>query len=69
MYHYSFRFCSVEKSKFGNNLFMSLSISIGKNTFGGVHSLKTHNYSFLISFNCIIFYYSILFILKTTNAI
>jgi len=65
IYHYSFRLCSVEKSKFGNNLFMSLSISMGKNTFGGVHSLETHNFSFLISLYYMIFYYSILLIIKT----
>lgn len=48
MFYYSFGLCSVEKSKVGNNLIISPSISMGENTFGGVHSLEKHNFSLLI---------------------
>jgi len=49
MDHYSFKLCSLEKSKVGNNLIMSLSISMGENTFGGVHSLETQFFIFIIT--------------------
>lgn len=40
MLYYSFEMiCSVEKSKVGNNLIISLSISIGQKDFSGVDSL------------------------------
>lgn len=55
MYYYSFKLCSIEKSKVGNNLIMSWSISMGENNLSGVHSLETHNFSVLTSFECIVF--------------
>lgn len=40
MLYYSFEMiCSVEKSKVGNNLIISLSISIGQKYFSGIDSL------------------------------
>jgi len=43
---------------------------MGENTFGGVHSLETHNFSFLLSLGCIMFLlFNLIYSKNVINAI